>query len=161
MQSSLRQWGNRLFERQGGERVPTVSATAVGGGKGVVRSRDGQLSMIFAPLPSSDIDTNPRGIAPENIFACAYAACFGALVEGFVRQQDAVPERVEVTATVGMEKALLSCLGHGPSLDVELDVRLRGVSRGIAAAAVADAHRHCPYSIAMRGNVAVRLYLCP
>ncbi len=57
-----------------------------------------------------------------------------------------------VTARVGLQK-------HGLSfaLDVELHVTIPGVDREMAEKLVHEAHQTCPYSVATRGNVDVRL----
>jgi lipoyl-dependent peroxiredoxin len=44
-------------------------------------------------------------------------------------------------------------------LEVELRVRLPGVSRADAEALVAAAHEGCPYSNAVRGNIPVTVTL--
>ena len=58
----------------------------------------------------------------------------------------------KVTAQVGLQKA-----GVSFALDVELHISIPGVEREMAEKLVHEAHQVCPYSVAIRGNVDVRL----
>jgi organic hydroperoxide reductase OsmC/OhrA len=65
------------------------------------------------------------------------------------------PADAEVTATVGLGSRSEGGLG----LEIALDVRLPGLTRGEAEALLEKAHQFCPYSNATRNNVAVKLGL--
>ena len=71
------------------------------------------------------------------------------------RRQRKPVEDATVTARVGL--AVLEDRRYG--LDVELRIRLPGMSRSDAEALVAAAHHVCPYSNATRGNIDVRLII--
>jgi Ohr subfamily peroxiredoxin len=94
------------------------------------------------------------GTNPEQLFAAAYAACFGGAVQYAAGQKKMEIGEVMVEAQVGI----------GPSTDKEgfeiavaLEVTLPKLSQKDAEALVAEAHRICPYSNATRGNVDVKL----
>jgi Ohr subfamily peroxiredoxin len=130
-----------------------TEVTAVGGRNGVVRSDDGLLELTLA-LPEA---LGGRGGAtnPEQLFAAGYAACFGNALIHVTRSQDTKVRDHDVTvvATVGMT----SNGSGGFGLTVALDVTIAGVSRAVAEQIVADAHRVCPYSNAVKGNIDVIL----
>jgi Ohr subfamily peroxiredoxin len=125
----------------------------VGGRNGVVRSDDGLLELTLA-LPEA-LGGRGGGTNPEQLFAAGYAACFGNAVIHVTRSKDTkiMDDEVRVVATVG-----LTPNGSGGfGLSVALDVTIAGVSQAVAEQIVADAHRVCPYSNALKGNIDVVL----
>lgn len=131
--------------------IYTAQATAHGGRAGRIESSDGHLNMDLS-VPSEMGGDGGAGTNPEQLFAAGYAACFqGAL--GVVGRRNKVDTSAsEVTAQVGLQKNGLSF-----ALDVELHVKIPGVDREMAEKLVHEAHQTCPYSVATRGNVDVRL----
>ena len=131
--------------------IYTAQATAHGGRAGSVKSSDGHLN-IGLSVPGEMGGDGGAGTNPEQLFAAGYAACFqGAL--GVVGRRNKVDTSAsEVTAQVGLQKNGLSF-----ALDVELHVKIPGVEREMAEKLVHEAHQTCPYSVATRGNVDVRL----
>ena len=131
--------------------IYTAQATAHGGRAGKIESSDGHLKVDLS-VPGKMGGDGGQGTNPEQLFAAGYAACFqGAL--GVVGRRNRVDTtESEVTAQVGLQKNGLSF-----GLDVELQVRIPGVDREMAEKLVAEAHQTCPYSVATRGNVDVRL----
>ncbi|WP_407570259.1 organic hydroperoxide resistance protein [Deinococcus altitudinis] len=131
--------------------IYTAQATAHGGRAGRIESSDGHLTMDLS-VPSEMGGDGGAGTNPEQLFAAGYAACFqGAL--GVVGRRNKVDTSAsEVTAQVGLQKNGLSF-----ALDVELHVTIPGVERELAEKLVHEAHQTCPYSVATRGNVDVRL----
>ncbi|WP_424950201.1 organic hydroperoxide resistance protein [Deinococcus sp.] len=131
--------------------IYTATATAHGGRAGHVESGDGHLKLDLS-VPSEMGGDGGAGTNPEQLFAAGYAACFqGAL--GVVGRRNKVDTgESEVTAQVGLQKNGLSF-----ALDVELHVKIPGVDRELAEKLVHEAHQTCPYSVATRGNVDVRL----
>ena len=132
----------------------TTTATATGGRQGSAATSDGRLKValshpVMKPRPETGTD-------PEQLFACAYAACYGGAGE-YVCKQQGLPlsQPVQVTATV----QLLKKGQTGPlvnfAIGVELHVELHGISQAQADEVIATAHTVCPYSNATRGNVAV------
>jgi Ohr subfamily peroxiredoxin len=91
---------------------------------------------------------------PEQLFAAGYAACFeGALRLVGRLQKKNVPEATTITNRVTLNKTDAG----GYAISVELHASLPGVPRGEAEALVNAAHQVCPYSVATRGNVDVKL----
>jgi osmotically inducible protein OsmC len=129
----------------------STKVTATGGRHGQIRSEDGLLDMKLA-LPRQ---LGGRGDAtnPEQLFAGGYAACFeNALLrvsrEAGLRFAD---EDVKVTAEVGLSRNE----SGGFVLSAALAVTVTGVDQKKAEELVESAHKICPYSNAIRGNVEV------
>lgn len=130
----------------------TAEATATGGRAGHVRSTDGRLDLNLSVPGEMGGDGGP-GTNPEQLFAAGYAACFqGALGVVARRQKIELSDDSTVTARVGLQKS-----GLAFALDVELEGRFPGLTREQAEALMQAAHEVCPYSVATRGNVDVRL----
>jgi osmotically inducible protein OsmC len=129
----------------------STKVTATGGRHGQIRSEDGLLDMKLA-LPRQ---LGGRGDAtnPEQLFAGGYAACFeNALLR--VSREDGLrfaDEDVKVTAEVGLSRNE----SGGFVLSAALAVTVTGVDQKKAEELVESAHKICPYSNAIRGNVEV------
>ena len=130
----------------------TAEATATGGRSGHTRSTDGRLDLGLSVPAEIGGDGGP-GTNPEQLFAAGYAACFqGALGVVARRQKIELSEDSTITARVGLQKS-----GLAFALDVELEGRFPGLTREQGEALMHAAHEVCPYSVATRGNVDVRL----
>lgn len=131
----------------------STKATAIGGRNGTVRTDDGQIDLQLALPPG--LGGKGGATNPEQLFASGYAACFGnAVIHATRNKEKKIRDNdVKVTATVGMEPN-----GSGGfALTVALDVTLAGVDQASAEEIVAAAHKICPYSNAIRGNIDVAL----
>ena len=132
----------------------TAEATVQGGRKGHGRTSDGSLEVRFVSPPELGGEGGD-GTNPEQLFALGYAACFQSAMMGVARRThvEGADDSV-VTARVG-----LGTIGEGRfGLTVDLRVSLPSISdRSVAEQLVAEAHKRCPYSNAVRGNVAVTL----
>lgn len=130
----------------------TAEATATGGRAGHAQSSDGRLKVNLSVPAGIGGDDGP-GTNPEQLFAAGYAACFqGALGVVARRQKLELSEDSTITARVGLQRA-----GLAFALDVELEGHFPGLSREQGLALMQAAHEVCPYSVATRGNVDVRL----
>lgn len=131
----------------------TTRVNAVGGRAGTVKSDDGILDLQLA-VPAS-LGGKGGATNPEQLFAAGYAACFeNAVIHVTRRGEHKVrDEDIEVTAEVG----LLPADGGGFSLTVALDVVIAGIDQAKAEEIVQAAHKVCPYSNAVRGNIDVKL----
>ncbi|MDY6861093.1 MAG: organic hydroperoxide resistance protein [Pseudomonadota bacterium] len=131
----------------------STTVTAVGGRNGTVRSDDGLVDLQLS-MPKT-LGGKGGATNPEQLFAAGYAACFGNAVIHVTRNKDAKirDNDVEVVATVGMEPNGAGGFG----LTVALDVTLAGVDQATAEEILAEAHKACPYSNAVRGNIDVAL----
>ncbi|WP_176599155.1 MULTISPECIES: organic hydroperoxide resistance protein [Sphingobium] len=131
----------------------STTVTAVGGRTGTVKSDDGVLDLQLA-LPQ-ELGGKGGATNPEQLFAAGYAACFeNAVIHVSRGQQDKVKDDdIEVIGTVGMGQNAEG----GFELSVALDVTITGMSQDAAQAVVDAAHKMCPYSNAVRGNVDVAI----
>ncbi|WP_309573099.1 organic hydroperoxide resistance protein [Deinococcus sp.] len=130
----------------------TAQATATGGRDGHTSSDDGRLDMNLSVPAGMGGDDGP-GTNPEQLFAAGYAACFqGALGVVARRQKIDLSDASTITARVGLHKT-----GLAFGLDVELEGHFPGLSPEAGLALMEAAHQVCPYSVATRGNVDVRL----
>ncbi|GGJ72382.1 organic hydroperoxide resistance protein [Deinococcus aquiradiocola] len=131
--------------------IYTAQATAQGARSGTVRSSDDRLDLHLS-VPGEMGGDGGQGTNPEQLFAAGYAACFQSALGVVGRRSKIDTSASEVTAMVGLQKA-----GLAFALDVELHVKIPGVDRETAEKLMHDAHNVCPYSVATRGNVDVRL----
>ena len=113
-----------------------------GGPDGYARSTNGVLD-IALPQPHP---------AAENLFAAAWSACFiGALELAAGQRKVALPETPEADTTI----ELLNRGADGFVLRARLDIHVRDVAREL----VDLAHKLCPYSKAVEGNIDIELNL--
>jgi Ohr subfamily peroxiredoxin len=130
-----------------------TTATATGGRDGHAATKDGSLDVKLSTPKELGGGGGP-GNNPEQLFAAGYSACFIGAMK-FVASQGGpakVPGDTSVTTTVGIGPRSEGGFG----LDVDMEVSLPGVDRAAAEALVEQAHKICPYSNAVRGNVNVR-----
>jgi len=129
----------------------TTKVAATGGRHGHIRSEDGLLDINLA-LPRQ-LGGKGDATNPETLFAGGYAACFENAIlhvsrDAGLRFADA---DVEVVAEIGLSRNE----SGGFVLSAALAVRMAGVDQKKAEELVAAAHRICPYTNAIRGNVDV------
>jgi lipoyl-dependent peroxiredoxin len=130
----------------------STKVTASGGRHGHIRSHDGLLDMKLA-LPR-ELGGKGDATNPEQLFAGGYAACFeNALLrvsrEAGLRFAD--PD-VEVTAEIGIRRNDAGAF----VLSAALAITIAGVDQKKAEELAESAHKICPYSNAIRGNVDVK-----
>jgi Ohr subfamily peroxiredoxin len=133
--------------------IYTAEATVTGGrANGHGRTADGELDVQLR-LPK-EMGGDEEGTNPEELFAVGYAACFeGAL--GVVGRR----ERAEVgDVSIDSKVSLVPTEERGFTIEVELNVSLPQVEDPeLAKRIVEAAHKVCPYSVATRGNIEMRL----
>lgn len=131
-------------------------ATATGGREGKAATDDGKLELKLS-TPKELGGPGGDGTNPEQLFACAYSACFlGAIKYVAGKTHVAVPAGATVTASVGVGPR---DDGQGFGLEVTLEVSLPGLAQAEAEKLVQEANVVCPYSHATKGNIPVRLSL--
>jgi Ohr subfamily peroxiredoxin len=131
----------------------SASVTVTGGRDGRAVAPDGSLDLQMSH-PKELGGTGGPGSNPEQLFAAGYAACFlGALKFVSGQEKVKVPPDTNVSATVGIGP--WSEGGFG--ITAALLVSLPGIPRDDARALVDKAHQVCPYSNAVRNNIAVQL----
>ncbi len=117
---------------------------------GISRSSDGYLDVKITPPGSRRPGTNP-----EQLFAAGWSACFeGAMGLAAKELGVALPAGTAIDAEVD-----LVLNGGAYRLAARLDVSLPDLDRDTAQRLVDAAHRTCPYSKAIRGNVDVAIRL--
>jgi osmotically inducible protein OsmC len=132
----------------------TAEATTTGGRRGHGRTSDGRVEVDFSSPTEMGGDGGP-GTNPEQLFATGFAACFQNALMSVARRKNISVDDSIVTARVG--------IGPVPAesrfgLTAELDVKLPSVAdRALAEELVAGADRRCPYTNAVRGNIAVAI----
>jgi osmotically inducible protein OsmC len=131
----------------------TTKVTAIGGRHGEIHSEDGLLHMRLA-LPKQ-LGGKGDATNPETLFAGGYAACFeNALLrvsrEAGLRLADG---DFEVVAEIGLSRNE----SGGFVLSAALAVTVAGIDQKKAEELVESAHKICPYSNAIRGNVDVAI----
>lgn len=132
-----------------------ATATARGGRNGNVSTDDGKINTTLSE-PTGLGGAGGIGTNPEQLFGCAYAACFGSALQVAAQQKKIeLGDDISVTATIELGKtksddfqlrAILDC--YLPGIDVETGEEL-----------VNRAHKICPYSRATRDNITVTLNL--
>jgi Ohr subfamily peroxiredoxin len=129
----------------------TAEAISKGGRSGTIQTPDGLLNITLGnPLEKG---AEKRGPNPELLIAAAYSACYhGALINA--------AKKLKTPVDASTVRALVSLIEEdqgGYRLAVELHAQLPGVERAQAQRIMDQAHQTCPYSKALRGDVAVKL----
>ncbi|HSI71376.1 MAG TPA: organic hydroperoxide resistance protein [Gillisia sp.] len=136
------------------KRLYKATVTASGGREGHVKSEDGILDMEVS-LPKGLGGKGEKKTNPEQLFAAAYASCYGSALEVVAKNHKVELGDFNVTATVGIGKTEEDNL----QLSVILDSWLPGVDVETGEKLVNEAHEICPYSRATRDNIDVTLNL--
>lgn len=124
--------------------------TSSGGRNGTAKSSDGRLDIQLSSPGSSGNGTNP-----EQLFAAGWSACFiGAMGLAAGKMKVTLPDNLTVAAEVD-----LGMNGDAYLLQARLNISLPGLEQSVAQALVDAAHATCPYSKAVRGNIAVEIKL--
>ena len=115
------------------------------GRNGAARSSDGFLDIkVLQPHP-----------AAENLFGAAWSACYMGAIELAASQR-----KIKLPAEVAVEAEInLNLDGGSFFLTARLNVSLPDLEREVAQAVIHAAHEICPYSKAVRGNIAVETNL--
>jgi len=129
----------------------TARATAEGGRDGHTASDDFKLDVTVAP--PKEMGGNGEGTNPEQLFAAGYAACFQSALLGIARGRNIDIDDCTITARVGVGPVAEGGFG----LEVRLELTAPSLSDEDAAALMTRAHKRCPYSRAIDGNVPVEL----
>jgi len=124
--------------------------TTGGRNHGISRSSDGHLDLRLSTPGTAGIGTNP-----EQLFAAGWSACFeGAMGLAARKLHIDLPDDTAIDAEVELHVA-----DGAYFLRARLSVSLPGLEREVALALTDTAHRTCPYSKAIRGNVDVEIHL--
>lgn len=122
----------------------TANVHVVGGREGSARSADGRLDVKLAPPGGRGEGTNP-----EQLFAAGWSACIeGAMAIAARAKGVTLPAGVAIDAEVELRHG-----DDGYSLAARLNVSVPGVDPEMARQIIEAAHRTCPYSKAIKGNI--------
>ena len=122
----------------------TTHVHVTGGREGAARSSDGRLDLKLAVPGSPGAGTNP-----EQLFAAGWSACFeGAMAIAAKSKGITLPADLAIDAEVDLRHG-----EDGYALAARLNVSVPGVEPEIARQLIEAAHRTCPYSKAIKGNI--------
>ncbi len=125
-----------------------TKATALAGRNGNVATDDGLLDVSLSypkEMGGSGLATNP-----EQLFAAGYSACFSNAILHVAKEAKVKITEAPVTAEVGIGPNAEGGFALTVSLSVVLDLPQEN-----ALNIVRMAHKVCPYSNAVRGNIDV------
>lgn len=122
----------------------TARVHVTGGREGAARSSDDRLDVKLATPGGPGAGTNP-----EQLFAAGWSACFeGAMAIAAKLKGMALPADLAIDAEVDLRQG-----EDGYSLAARLNVSVPGIDPAIARQLIEAAHRTCPYSKAIKGNI--------
>ncbi|PNK61113.1 Ohr family peroxiredoxin [Psychrobacter sp. FDAARGOS_221] len=131
--------------------IYSTVATVKNGRMGSATVNDSDLVINMVP-PSTDEDAD--GNNPEQLFAMGYGACFDSALGVVKKQKDA-----KFDSTTEVEVELLAGGMHDYNLGVRIHVIVENtdLSADEIQALVEEAHKVCPYSKAVKGNIDVEV----
>ena len=122
----------------------TAHVHVTGGREGAARSSDGRLDLKLATPGGPGAGTNP-----EQLFAAGWSACFeGAMAIAAKAKGVVLPADLAIDAEVELRHG-----EDGYSLAAPLNVSVPGIDAAVARQIIETAHRTCPYSKAIKGNI--------
>ncbi len=128
----------------------TTSATATAGRNGQVSTDDNLLSVALS-YPK-EMGGSGEATNPEQLFAAGYSACFSNALLHVAKEMKIKIASAPTTATVGIGPNEDGGFALTVALSIELDLEQKQ-----AVTLVKTAHKVCPYSNAVRGNIDVKL----
>ncbi len=128
----------------------TTSVTVKGARQGHAVSDDGVLDVQLRTPKTNGVS---EGTNPEQLFAAAWAGCFGGALGGAGRGAGVDTSE----ATVKVEVSMGSDSDGGYGLAARIFVSIPGVEMETVQELADSAHQNCPYSKATRGNVDVEV----
>ncbi|SFN78431.1 peroxiredoxin, Ohr subfamily [Bradyrhizobium sp. Ghvi] len=134
------------------EKLLYTARTHTSGGRqdGLSRSSDGRLDVRLSPPGGAGVGTNP-----EQLFAAGWSACFEGAMEIAARKR-----KIDLPSKSAIDAEIDLVLDEGAyALRARLGVSLPGLDRDVARDLIDEAHRTCPYSKAVRGNIDVTVEL--
>ena len=133
--------------------IYTAEVTATGGREGHIHSQDNVLDLGLAVPKSMGGPGGSAATNPEQLFAAGYSACFqGAM--GLVARK--LGKSIAGSTVTGLVS--LNTTDQGAyQISAELRVKIPNLPRAEAEQIVNTAHTVCPYSLATKGNIEVKL----
>ncbi len=131
----------------------TAQVTGTAGRSGHIKSSDGVLDMDVRMPQSLGGPKDGQFTNPEQLFAAGYASCFGGAIMAASKILNVNGAEAEVTTKVHLGKNAEGGFG----LAVEMHVRFPHLDKETSTEVLEKAHQICPYSVATRGNIEVKL----
>lgn len=129
----------------------TAVATACGGRAGEVKTDDGVLDLkVSCPKEFGGEDNGYTN--PEQLFAAGWAACFDNAVLTLAKAR-----RAEITSSTTVEITLGLQEDKSYGLSAVIHTKIEGVDNAVAQRIVDAAHKICPYSKAVKGNIDIKI----
>lgn len=132
--------------------VMTTFATSWGGREGKCSLEGGRMVLAMARPKELAGSSATDGMNPEQLLAMGYASCYGQAINALGKNFGVDSGPAAVTCLVTLNRGT-----DGYSFSIELKVDLPGADRDKLAALAEAAHKTCPFSKAMHGNVPVTL----
>lgn len=129
----------------------TAIATAQGGRAGIVKTNDGVLDLKIS-TPKEFGGEEEGYTNPEQLFAAGWAACFDNAVLMIAKMR-----RTEITSTTTVEVTLGILEDNSYGLSSVIRCKIEGVDDAVAQRIVEAAHKVCPYSKAVKGNIETQI----
>ncbi len=128
----------------------TTTATNFGGRNGHIKTTDGLLDLELA-MPKEIGGTGGK-TNPEQLFAAAFATCFGGTLAFISKKVDVSDAEVTVEVHSGEAES------GGYGLAADIFVKIPQASSLEEAQKLVDlSHKYCMYSNAVKGNIEVNV----
>lgn len=124
-----------------------------GARKGKVYSPDKSFGFDVA-MPKELGGEDTKLTNPEQLFAATYSTCFNGALELVLQKSRVKYEKTIVSATVCLVEDLED---KGLKIAAKLQISIVGLDKEKALKYVKIAHKNCPYSKAISGNVDVEI----
>jgi lipoyl-dependent peroxiredoxin len=125
-----------------------------GARQGTASSPDGSLVFqMVSPVEMGGNGTKP-GTNPEQLFAATYSSCYNGALEHILKQAKVEYESTTVTAEISL---IEDPSDKGFKIGAKLTVSVKGITLDQAEKYAQLAHKFCPYSKAIKGNVDVEI----
>jgi lipoyl-dependent peroxiredoxin len=123
-------------------------------GQGRVKGTSGAIGEL-AYTWASRTEAPGGKTSPEELLAAAHAACFAMALTANLGRANKVSERVSVTATATFDK--VGDAWKVTTMEIDATATVPGLAPGEFAQIVQKAEAGCPISVALRGNVEIRV----
>jgi len=119
-------------------------------------SLTGDSSKAIEEIPvtwASRVESPGGKTSPEELIAAAHATCYSQALSANLARKDVPPVRLEVEAVTTFDNEQLKIT----AMDLNVRGEVPGVRDEEFESAAQEAAQECPVSIALRGNVEIRV----
>lgn len=129
-----------------------ATMTNMGSRKGVAASPDGNFKLQMVTPAEMGGDGKTEGTNPEQLFAATYSSCYNGALEHVLKQAHVDYEGTQVTADIFLVE---DPSDKGKMITARLTVSVKGIPKEKGKKYAQLAHKVCPYSKAIKGNVEI------